>query len=115
MIEQFVAAAMGRTGSIRSVVQKELQRLRERGYITEDPAELTGELMAKLEGQAEQARETVVPLLSGLVGSVREALDLPSRTEVLALTKALERAEAARVDAEPAEPGAAAAESDPAT
>jgi hypothetical protein len=102
MFEQFVAAALGRTGSIRTVVQQELERLRERGYITEDPGELTGELLGKLEGQAEQARQTVGPLILGLGSSLRDALDLPSRAEVLALTRALERAEAARADGDEA-------------
>ena len=46
-----------------------------------------------LDEQAQKARTSVAPLFKGLLSTLREVLDVPSRSEILALTEALKRAE----------------------
>jgi hypothetical protein len=91
-------SALGRNDVLAQAVKDELERLGKGGYLK--PAEverLSGECVKALEGQVARARGVVGPLVSGLAGQVREALDLPSRAEIRALTEALARAEAAKV------------------
>ena len=85
--------SFGRADGIKALVLQELERLKAKGYISEDPEALAAEVLKQLEGRAEQARSTVSPLLQGLGSTLREAMDSPSRSEILALKEALERHE----------------------
>ncbi|MCA8925890.1 MAG: hypothetical protein KDD82_29050 [Planctomycetes bacterium] len=95
MLDQILIGALGRSETLRSLVEGELQRLSEEGFLSAaDVAELRDahaqrlrELAAGAGGQASQA-------LRGLGSSLRAALDLPSRAEVLALTEELRLARA---------------------
>lgn len=91
MLEDVFLTVLNRQGQLKSLVQGEIERLKEKGYLTEDPEALAAEFLERIEEHASKARETTVPLLKGLGDTLRQALDIPSRTEILALTQALER------------------------
>ena len=104
MIEKLLAAALTRPSLARRALRDEVDRLRRGGYLPEDDLEaLAGDAAQQLGERIEEARATVGPLLTGAAASLREALDLPSRAEVLALTEELRRAREARGE-EPAAP-----------
>lgn len=93
MLEKLVFAALGKD-TLEQVVRRELERLEQGGFVDKEQLErLSEECLKALEGRVERARTAVGPLLGDLAARVREALDLPSRAEVLALTEALKRAE----------------------
>lgn len=97
MLDKLVLAAFGRT-SLERVVRQELERLEQGGFLPREELErLSAECTAALAGQVERARglvgPAVGPVLGELAARVREALDVPSRAEVVALTEALRRAE----------------------
>lgn len=96
MLEKLFAAAFAPQGAVRSFVHDELERLTKGGYLpaATDVERLTEEALSGLAERSQGARETLSPLLRGAAGALREALDIPSRTEVLALTEALRRAQA---------------------
>ncbi|MCO5164935.1 MAG: hypothetical protein M9894_01010 [Planctomycetes bacterium] len=114
MLDKLVLAAFGRT-SLERVVRQELERLEKGGFLPREELErLSAECTAALAGQVERARGLVEPALGPVLGDlaarVREALDVPSRAEVVALTEALRRAE--RPGAPDADGGRAAAPDD---
>lgn len=83
----------------RDLIEGELQRLADGGYLRpEELQELTQECIQALGERVDQARATVVPLMQGVTATVREALDIPSRAEVLALTEALRAQQAKSED-----------------
>jgi hypothetical protein len=95
MLDKLVLAAFSKT-TVERLVRQELERLEAGGFVQRDELErLTAECLDALGGKVERARQLVTPVLGGLAAQVREALDLPSRAEVRALTDALARAEKA--------------------
>lgn len=107
MLEKLVLAAC-RPSVLRTLVRDELKRLEEGGYVdAADIERAASDGLSALEGRVEQARSALGPAVTGLGRSMREALDIPSRTEVLALTEELRRARAAERAAagEPSEDG----------
>lgn len=111
MLEKLVFAALGK-GTLEQVVRQELERLEQGGFVGREELErLSRECVEALQGRVERARGVVGPVLGDLGARVREALDLPSRAEVLALTEALKHAPAG--DAAPAAPEAHAASPPP--
>ncbi len=95
MLEKLVFAALGRS-TVEQVVREELERLEQGGFVDRQQLEqLSGECLKALEGRVDRARGAVGPVLGDLAARVREALDIPSRAEVVALTEALRRAERA--------------------
>ena len=98
MLDKLLAAGLGRPDFIKNLLADELSRLQQGGYgDASELKQLVEERLATLEGQAEQVRGLMLPLLSGVGRSVRESLDLPSRAEILALTQALQEAQQAGV------------------
>jgi hypothetical protein len=98
VLDKLVEAAL-RPSAITQVVTDELRRLEKGGFLSAaDVEKLAAEAKAVLGEKVEHTRATVLPLLGGVASSLREALDLPSRAEVLALTEALRRAEASRAE-----------------
>lgn len=93
MIEDLLFSALGQNERMKEFVTGEISRLKAKGYVGEDSKELLAEVLGRLEDQASKARSSVGPLLQGLGSTLREALDVPSRAEILALTEALNRAE----------------------
>lgn len=107
MLEKLVFAALGKS-TVEQVVRQELERLEQGGFVDKAQLEqLSEECLKALEGRVERARGVVGPVLGDLAARMREALDIPSRAEVLALTEALRRAE--RPAADPPAPGAGVA------
>lgn len=103
MIDKLLAAALTRPSLARKALRDEVDRLREGGYLPQEELDaLASEAAEQLGRRLEDARATVGPLLVGAAASLREALDIPSRAEVLALTEELRRARGAGSD-EPAE------------
>lgn len=103
MLEKLVFAALGRS-TVEQAIRQELERLEQGGFVDKEQLErLSEECLKALEGRVDRARGVVGPVLGDLATRVREALDIPSRAEVLALTRALERAERG---ADAPEPGA---------
>ncbi len=99
MLEKLIAAALTRPALAHRVLRDELDRLREGGYLSEQELDgLRRETLEKLSERLEQARVAVSPLVSGLGESLREALDIPSRSEVRALTEELRRRRADGAD-----------------
>ncbi|RMG09176.1 MAG: hypothetical protein D6731_20270 [Planctomycetota bacterium] len=98
MLEDLLLS-LGRAETIESALRAELERLQREGYLDEVPEGVWDELRGRLEGRAERARQRVKPLVEALGASLRAALDLPSRSDIVALTEALERAEATRAAA----------------
>ncbi|MBX3472501.1 MAG: hypothetical protein KF878_37085, partial [Planctomycetes bacterium] len=87
MLDKLVLAAFGRT-SLERVVRQELERLEQGGFLPREELErLSAECTAALAGQVERARglvgPAVGPVLGELAARVREALDVPSRAEVV--------------------------------
>lgn len=98
MLDKLLAAGLGQPDFIKNLLADELSRLEKGGYgDTSDLAKMVEERLAALGGQADQVRGVMAPLLSGVGRSVLEAMDLPSRTEILALTQALQEAKQAGV------------------
>lgn len=94
MLDKLVQAAL-RPSMISRVVTDELERLEKGGFLAAgDVEKLSAEARKVLEERVEHTRTSVAPLLANLASGLREALDLPSRAEVLALTEALRRAQA---------------------
>ncbi len=97
MLEKLVQAALARPAVLTRAVEDELARLETGGYLKREELEkLTAECVGALQQQLERAKSTTLPLVAGLGATLREALDIPSRAEIVALTEALRRAEAAR-------------------
>lgn len=95
MIEKLIASLMARP-SLSSVARDEFERLKAGGYLDQAELErLAKDLQSKLGGQAEAAKGTLQPLVQGIGQSLREALDIPSRREILELTQALRAAKEA--------------------
>ena len=110
VIEKLIASLMARQ-SFSRVAREEFDRLQAGGYLNHSELEkLAKDLQTKLGDQAESARGAlqplVQPLVAGIGQSLREALDIPSRSEILELTRALR---AARGGASAAQGGASAA------
>jgi hypothetical protein len=93
MIEDLLFSALGQNERMKEFVTNEISRLMAKGYVGDDSQELVADVLKRLEDQAEKARTNVGPLLKGLGSTLRDALDVPSRSEILALTEALKRAE----------------------
>ncbi len=92
MLDKLVLAALGRTTALRSIVKEELARLQEGGYLSgEEFEQLSTQCLSTLETQIGKAQKVASPLVSGLGKSVRHAFDLPSASEIRALTEALQR------------------------
>ncbi len=91
MLEDVLVSVLGRQEQLKTLVRGELERLVGKGYLEGNPEDLATEVLGKLEERAETARERTLPLLKGLGDSLRRALDIPSRAEILALTEALSR------------------------
>lgn len=109
VLDKLVQAAL-RPSMISRVVTDELERLEKGGFLTAaDVEKLSAEARKVLEERVEHTKTSVAPVLAHLASGLREALDLPSRAEVLALTEALN---AARGQAQ-AEADAARARSQP--
>lgn len=93
MLEKLVLAALG-NDTVERLVRQELERLEKGGFLQRAELErLSAECLGALASRAEQARSTIAPVVGNLAVHMRQALDLPSRAEVLALTEALARAE----------------------
>lgn len=112
MLEKLVLAALGKD-AIERLVRQELERLEQGGFLKRAELErLSAECLGALASRAAEAKGTIAPIVSPLVGAVasqvREAMDLPSRAEVLALTEALSRAERPSAPAPSPEAGVAA-------
>jgi len=98
VLENLVSALMARSNLARDAVRNELGRLQREGYLDEAEAKrLLEEGLEALGERLEAARAQVEPALGELGGEVgrrlRDALDLPSRAEVVALTEALRAAQ----------------------
>ena len=73
-----------------NLLKEELDRLQAGGYLSaEDVDRLYRECSASLTEGAERTRRAILPLLEAAGSTVRGALDLPSRSEIVALTEAL--------------------------
>lgn len=101
MLDKLVFSALGKSG-VERFVREELERLQQGGFLRkEDLDRLSTECLGALEGRFDRVQKTVGPVLGGLAAQVREALDIPSRAEVIALTEALARAERDRTANKP--------------
>lgn len=93
MLDKLVFSALGKSG-VERFVREELERLQQGGFLgKEDLERLSAECLGALEGRFSRVQQSFGPVLGGLAAQVREALDIPSRAEVIALTEALARAE----------------------
>ena len=90
MLERILIGALARSETLRSLVEGELERLSEQGFLSpEDAAELKGEHTKRLQELASGASGHATQALQGLGAGLRAALDIPSRAEVQALTEEL--------------------------
>lgn len=98
MLDKLVFGMLGKNG-VERFVRQELERLQQGGFLEKEELErLSAECLSALEGRLDKASKVIGPALGGLAAQVREALDIPSRAEVIALTEALARAERARTE-----------------
>ncbi len=116
MLDKLIAAALTRPSMAHRALREEIERLRAGGYLSEtELEELARDAASRLSERLTEARTAVAPLVVGLGDSVRAALDVPSRSEILALTEELRRARGERgaaPQAPPAEPTDGAARDD---
>lgn len=90
MLERILIGALARSETLRSLVEGELERLSEQGFLSlEDAAELKGEHAKRLQELASGASGHASLALQGLGAGLRAALDIPSRAEIQALTEEL--------------------------
>ncbi|MEZ6187380.1 MAG: hypothetical protein R3F62_20510 [Planctomycetota bacterium] len=93
MLDPFLTRALAKSSALRAVVEGELARLAGEGFLSAEDAEaLRSEHAERLRELTEGAGEQASALLSGLASGLRQALDLPSRAEVVALTEELRQA-----------------------
>jgi hypothetical protein len=81
------------TGSLSQKLEQELERLSAGGYLSREDLD---RVRAEASQHVEAAAGTVGVGLDGLASSLRQVLDLPSRSEILALTEELRLAREAR-------------------
>ena len=90
MLERILIGALARSETLRSLVEGELQRLSEEGFLSAaDVEELKVEHGKRLQELASSAGGHATQAISGLGAGLRAALDLPSRAEIQALTEEL--------------------------